>query len=523
MRIFVLCFLFSVILARLSLAQDEVVVALDAGNGPLQVGILGTEGIVDEGHFGPQALAADQDGRLHVLDQNNSRVLILDTDGTRQGQYLIPRGVPASDLVILGSDVFVWGNGPAQLSPDSASLLAAGDGGAPEAVVEAFSAMGSREPTPIEELRETSIELLSANEDVDPIRSVVTDPSGGTLTLTTVLSENHMSANIADPTGQSLARISISAGMIGSVIPLALTDDRSLFVLAEVYASSGAFTPALYIVEFSAAATEVGHYKVPLEGAADVPRRFVTVTPGGQVFALRNEQVSSEIILLARQEGTLAPGLRLDMDAQNQTTAALANRSRQSMLDTATDLESIVWVVTPTAHDPNPRRCVVGGNPRTSRPWFINGMVGQEVIGVPYNWGGMVTNARYVQDIADGRKAGNVCTSDPGLMSNTTGNDCSGHVSVVWGLTTKYSTSNLSTVSRSVPRPQSELKTGDILNKAGSHVRIFVRYLSGGMIETSESAINCNGLTGRTCRSTYLLSTMLASGYVPLRFNGAVQ
>lgn len=523
MRMLLICFLCSALASTPTLGQEGVVAVLEAGSGELQVGIIGTDGVEDEGHFGPQALAVDEAGRLHLLDQNNGRVLVLSAEGALIEQRTIPAGLQLSDLLIVGDEYFGWADGPVRLETSSTELLSAVDTAAANAVVDAFGAVGSREPTHVSELRQSSIELLSAAEQSSSLRTDVLDPSGQATALTITIAQNRLSAEIADDSGRSRGRIEISEGSLGSVTPLKLASNDALFVLAEFFPQEAALAPTLNVVEFDADGGNAGHYQVPLEGAADVPRRFVTVSPDGRVFALRNEEMQSEIILLPRLEGELRPGAALSLVDDVETVAALAVKARGAMLITAAELESIAWAVTSSAHDPNPRSCRVSGKDRTSRPWFIDGKIDNEVAGIPYNWGGMVTTAKFLKDLQDGRKAGNVCTSDPGLMQNTTGNDCSGHVSVVWGLSTKYSTRSIPGIANRVSRAERNLRTGDVLNNPGSHVRIFIRYLPGGMIETSESAITCNGLTGKTCRSTYLLSSMLGAGYSPLRYKGAVE
>lgn len=51
--------------------------------------------------------------------------------------------------------------------------------------------------------------------------------------------------------------------------------------------------------------------------------------------------------------------------------------------------------------------------------------------------------------------------------------DCSGYVSMVWGLTHSRNTTSLSEVAAEIPR--ADLKTGDALNSAG-HVALFIRW-----------------------------------------------
>jgi hypothetical protein len=96
------------------------------------------------------------------------------------------------------------------------------------------------------------------------------------------------------------------------------------------------------------------------------------------------------------------------------------------------------------------------------------------------------------------------------------GVDCSGFVSRSWGIP-KLGTTGLAQVARAVP-DITKLRPGDALNKAGSHVRLFVGFKPGPdlVFEVIESATNlrCEGV----CRSTY--TTQQLAGYHPLRFAG---
>jgi hypothetical protein len=518
----VVVFLISLSLSLPLSAAENVVAQFEQGTGLENVGIIGVEQTTDEGHVGPQAITSDANGRLHLLDQNNGRVLVLGMDGSMQGAYELPGALPVSDLVAVGDTLYAWADGPVPLKTGDTQLLSA-SGDPPVAALAAFASVGSVQATPSDDLLSSSIELLSSAQPNEPVLSNVSTGTGETIPVTTTISPERVSAEIADPAGDVLARIDLPTGTLGAVVPMYLSSDEVFYLLIETYAGTGSFAPSLNVVSFNAEGQQAGYFAVPLEGAADIPRRFVTITPDGRVFALRNEQNRSLVLELSLTEGPLRWGSSIDIGSGGETVAAPASQSRRAMLEVANELENVAWAVTASAHDPNPRSCVVSGAARLSRPWYIDGKVGAIVSSIPYNWGGMVSVAKFNQDLAAGRLAGNVCTSDPGLMANTTGNDCSGHVSVIWGLPTKYSTRSLADVSRPVVMPQTNLRTGDILNKAGSHVRVFVRYLPNGFVETSESSIICNGKTGRTCRSTYLLSTMLATRYVGLRFVGVTE
>lgn len=93
---------------------------------------------------------------------------------------------------------------------------------------------------------------------------------------------------------------------------------------------------------------------------------------------------------------------------------------------------------------------------------------------VAYDWGGFDTVDMFNHAMTlSSRRAGDTNTS---TESCSRGVDCSGFVSRVWERTSKYSTNTLQNISHAINK--SQLEIGDILNKAGSHVALFVNTCS---------------------------------------------
>lgn len=112
-----------------------------------------------------------------------------------------------------------------------------------------------------------------------------------------------------------------------------------------------------------------------------------------------------------------------------------------------------------------------GSCPGRVRPHYLDHGPG-EYGSVAYDWGGFDTVEQYNTFMAQGFQAGDMPTSrnDPPTQCSK-GVDCSGFVSRCWGLKEKKGTSNIKDVSFAIKR--SQLKPGDILNLAGSHVTLF--------------------------------------------------
>jgi len=62
-----------------------------------------------------------------------------------------------------------------------------------------------------------------------------------------------------------------------------------------------------------------------------------------------------------------------------------------------------------------------------------------------------------------------------------------------------------------------DLHPGDALNKAGTHVMLFLRFTPDRKAEVMESSTG--GCNGRVCRNVYPLASLLARGFKPVRFN----
>ncbi len=131
--------------------------------------------------------------------------------------------------------------------------------------------------------------------------------------------------------------------------------------------------------------------------------------------------------------------------------------------------------------------------------------------GVPYDWGGFDTVAEFDQKIADGYGAGS--HSWHGILSCTTGVDCSGFVSRCWELSEKYSTSTIGEVSHSIAKK--DLVSGDAFNKKGSHIVLWVGTAGdGGPIFYEASGSASKVRLNSSASWSYL------NGYSPIRYNG---
>lgn len=138
---------------------------------------------------------------------------------------------------------------------------------------------------------------------------------------------------------------------------------------------------------------------------------------------------------------------------------------------------------------------------------------GQRVTGIPYCWGGIDGPEAFDRKLAKGLAAG--AHERYGVLSCATGIDCSGFVSFAWGLSNghAYTTSSLREIAGK-PKDNwfTDLKAGDALNKAGSHVVLFTGYNPDGTINICEAS----GSAARViCHKT---TWSRLNKYIPLRY-----
>jgi hypothetical protein len=191
----------------------------------------------------------------------------------------------------------------------------------------------------------------------------------------------------------------------------------------------------------------------------------------------------------------------------------IAQTQRQQIINTALKFVNFKW----TANQNNLWANVQCGERNVfSAPWVQVGMN----TSVPYCWGGFMNVTKFNEDIQSGVSAGDVCSIQGGNCGGNgagstcaAGVDCSGFISICWGLTTKYGTEQLNNISIAYT-DMSGLQPGDILNKPGHHVRLFYsRDSDTGLITVLESS----GNGWNTSSNTYSLIAL--NGYQPRYYN----
>jgi hypothetical protein len=276
-----------------------------------------------------------------------------------------------------------------------------------------------------------------------------------------------------------------------------------------------------------------------------VPSRYVAVVSSGDVIVLVPTSTGvyfQSLVFRPRfrraQPAPASPPVRTPINATVHESskvelpeksdlapaAPIAPSTREQIISRAEGYLNINWTMRAEnfSRQGIENRCSKQEGKYWQRPGrFTQASIGKTFGPMPYHWGGADTPATFLLKLSQNHLAGSVCTCrepkyDYCTVSEAAGVDCSGFISGCWGIP-KHGTSNLNQVATPL-NGLSKLQAGDALNKAGSHVRLFVRFKPGAaqVFEVIESATNvrCEGV----CRNEYTADQL--SGYQPIRFKG---
>lgn len=119
---------------------------------------------------------------------------------------------------------------------------------------------------------------------------------------------------------------------------------------------------------------------------------------------------------------------------------------------------------------------------------------------VSYNWGGFDSVDDFNKKMLKiGIKAGNVNLAHSPL-SCSAGVDCSGFVSRVWGLSSKWGTWDIGDPKKTTEITQDQMEPGDVYVIAGDHVMM---YLENGKVNGTVKVIESTAVKGLVMENTY--------------------
>jgi hypothetical protein len=512
-------------------ADDTVIKRFSNGTSRDSVGMIDAR--EDAPMDGPQAIYAAEDGSLYLLDQVNGRLLRFDAkkaDGSVQSLEL-PEEMRPTDVVVRRGNVYVWDGAPQALQATGRDdepvreLTRTRTTEQPDDVtLTAFSQMGSQALDSPDQLLGERTRGVSAKSG--PTRQTIASRGRGTVIADVSTSDKQDAASVevrAQPTSDPIAKLRLKVrDRIGIVEFLEIDNSGRMFVLTENIPTSSRRPASAYVVRFSPQGVQEGVYDIPFNNSVALSRRFIAISPDGDVYFLRTGKAEVDLIGVGSRPvraGDVIDNPNLPRLSDQETRApkgpiaAVRALTRQQVIETAFAFEGVQWRLTPPVYGRDPDTACTGFN-RIRRPGYLSGKLNQEVRGVPYCWGCHGSLNQFRANIANGMLAGNVCTHN-NPRPDVTGVDCSAFVSAAWGLATHFTTAAIPGITEQLQNAW-DLQPGDALNKPGSHVMLFLRFTPDRKAEVMESSTG--GCNGRVCRNIYPLSSLLARGYRPVRF-----
>lgn len=513
--------------------RGTVIASFARGSGPRQLGI--TEHTEDAPAVGPTGLVDTENGDVLILDSVNARILRVDPAGKSElAAPLRPDSLP-QDILRQGSAVYVLEDKPVYAGSDTGKGRLSNNAareltGPSESTASAlFEANGAVLSAPGGTPERTGGEagagrwLRGTSSDATPLeyRTVRTDTGAV-----------RMDVRGSRLPGMATLSIPIPAALLGSTALLGTDMEGRFHVRAEQFAQrQGRGRAKVWVLRYKRDGSFDGGYDVPDETLELVPNRYLALSRTGMLYFMESHPKRTRLWSLKpfgaadfarRQEATMrriaaaqgpvaaGGGAPSPSGAQEAATTGL---TRARILETAEAYRTASWTVSQANYRPSAvSRCDPPRGLRWKRPAYLEGRQGERVSGIPYNWGGYMTIAEFMTKVARGDGGGNICTCRTGncVDSKAAGVDCSGFVSKTWE-TRRYSTSSLAKATRQLAS-YAELKPGDALNKAGSHVRLFVSPspAGNGSIRAYEASTSC----GRVCLRDF--TTRQLQGYVAL-------
>ena len=518
--------------ARAAQGDERIVRSFTAGASLGSVGTTFSEGGEDKEDEGPQAISIGDAGKLFLLDQLNGRILTFDpqTPNVAPQALTLPPGVKPTDLVVKGSDIFIWDGKVHALQPLGAASaptrsLTETRSAEPvdDATMTAFAQVGSTEAqfqVPGESTRAVS------NRRNDLARQTVATQGGGRVVVDVTLSEKGAAA-VLDVRGRNTAgpstkiRIKVH-DQLGTVAFLDIDKAGRMYVLAENIPTNIRDAAFVFVARFSPTGTLEGVYEVPLSSTT-VSRRCIAVSPEGDVYFLKTQRNAVDIVGLGFRATPKASLIEFSRYRPNAAALAWVDTkgismavgplTRDKIIQSALGYEGIQWTVTPPSYGSQTEICS-GFNGRIRVPMYMIGKQNETVRGVPYCWGCQGSVRQFMDRIQHGTLAGNVCTKD-GIRPDTAGVDCSSFVSATWGLSTHFTTAAIPAIAEQLSNPW-DLKPGDALDKPGSHVVLFMGFTPNREAQVMEASPGA--CAGRVCRNIYPLSWLLSRGFIPVRY-----
>ncbi|WP_370202688.1 hypothetical protein [Bradyrhizobium elkanii] len=364
---------------------------------------------------GPQALSADGQGNLFVLDQINGRILQFDPKqpNTAPDILKMPGDVQPTDLVVHNDDIMVWDGGVRMLkaAPGQSTRGLGGDviqleevssrGTDDQVAISAFAQMGSQALSSPTDLLDQDTRAAIVRTTRQPDRQYIASRSKGSVIADIIPDKGNAGVRVEIQTmvsNETIGQLGLRVrNQLGTVEFLEIDNSDRFYVLAEDIPPSGK-NASTFVARYAANGRLEGIYELPLENTP-VTRRFVTVSGDGDVYFLRTKPDGVEVVgvgfrplgkvsvIDVRPSRTAAAPAAARPDIKFNATAAVRPSNRQQAIETAFAFEGIQWKLTPANYGSDPdsqcsgfsriRRAVVSagqGKPGSARRALLLGL-----------------------------------------------------------------------------------------------------------------------------------------------------
>ena len=300
-------------------AADFVVRQFTKGAGSNSVAIIDASEDVDVA--GPQALTADEEGNLFLLDQLNNRIMRFDPrDGGVDPLVMgLPDELQPTDLVVRRADIMVWDGSihtlqappeqpPAADAPSFRSIeprviklqevstRALDD----DFALSAFAQMGSQRVGDEDELLNQSTRAIKRKEPRPRARQFVSTRGLGSVAIDVIPDKTEASAHVEvrrfgefDASALSAFNLRVN-GRLGAVEFLEVDYNGHIFMFVESIPDNSTRAVA-FITRHSPTGVLEGIYELPLSNVP-LSRRFVAVTGTGDVYFLRTARENVDVL-----------------------------------------------------------------------------------------------------------------------------------------------------------------------------------------------------------------------------------
>lgn len=525
--------------------EGERITGIGVGGGTDELTYEGVDSLEMEA-WGPAAYVVDHLGLNWLADGPGHKILVIDDDGQIVDRYDLEglvRGV--QDIAVTQTHVYVLTVGGAE-----PVIARAGRNDVAASAWETYSIpadnLDLHEVTGLRENPDGSIsvELVFGREHL-PLFSADGNVIAAPGTPTGVYQVDGHSIELTGYTGEAdddpsqgslivddveVASIQ-TVGMLGDFALLGVTPDADVWLrVADVGMVDGAFVTQMFGYRFALDGTLEEVVQMPMREEIVWVEHRIAMDPEGTLRVLSAGPDEASILEAAPIDRSapreLPAGVAPYLPGAEVPTTTGANAPIQApapmpvgdesvcMTRSEMMLRATAYATYHAIYNNNHMKTCAG---RTPLAYFQAHLGAPGIMGVAYKYGGHIEVSTYNDAVKSNKTVGDLNTKTDKVFDGCSfGVDCSGFVSKVWR-SGHYTTSSLHQVSTNI-NSYEDLRPGDALNSAGSHVRLVVHNHGGAGVTIAESTVGKE----RMRVVVRLMSWGDAgywAGYSPMRYN----